>query len=75
MPSLRSRPWRRDPSKLASGKPGAVQTASPKRSIRVVIPARISPDLQPREAAPATEAAEMRQHLCGSVVRRETGKE
>jgi transposase len=24
MPSLRSRPWRRDPSKLASGKPGAV---------------------------------------------------
>ena len=32
-----------------------------------VIPARISPDLQPREAAPATEAAEMRQHLCGWV--------
>ena len=25
MPSLRSRPWRRDPSKPASGKPGAVQ--------------------------------------------------
>ena len=24
MPSLRSRPWRRDPSKLASGKPRAV---------------------------------------------------
>jgi hypothetical protein len=25
MPSLRSRPWRRDPSKLASGEAGAVQ--------------------------------------------------
>ena len=29
MLSLRSPPWRRDPSKLASGKPGAVQARSP----------------------------------------------
>jgi hypothetical protein len=33
----------------------------------VVIPARVSSDLQPPEAAPATEAAEMRQNLCGWV--------
>ena|SRR5690349_8518941 len=44
------------------------------RGVRRFIPARISPDLQPPEAAPATEAAEMCQHLCGWVLSYYFGK-
>ncbi len=36
MPSLRFPLWRHDPSKLASGKPGAVQTAITAKMARVV---------------------------------------